>query len=108
MSGTERFVVVGPADAVPAGQMREYVVEDVEIVVVNYDGELRAFANRCPHQGGPLGKGRLDLDDGVMVCPWHLWRFDAKTGRPHFPEGYTGVMRFPIKIERGQILVRVG
>jgi nitrite reductase/ring-hydroxylating ferredoxin subunit len=103
-----RFVAVGPADTVQAGQMREFVVDEIEIVVVNLDGELRAFGNRCPHQGGPLSKGRLDLDDCVMVCPWHLWRFDARTGRPHFPEGYTPVPRYPVKVEDGQILVSVG
>ena len=106
MSREPRFVAVGPAGAVEAGQMREFVVDDVEIVVVNLDGAFHAFANRCPHQGGPLSKGRLE--DGVMICPWHLWRFDAVTGRPHFPEGYTGVARYPVKVEDGQILVDVG
>jgi nitrite reductase/ring-hydroxylating ferredoxin subunit len=101
-----RYVAVGPTGAVQAGQMREFVVEDLEILVVNLDGSFHAFANRCPHQGGPLSKGRLE--DGVMICPWHLWRFDARTGRPHFPEGYTGVARYPVKVENGQIFVGVG
>ena len=106
MSREPRFVAVGPTGAVRDGQMREFVVDDVEIVVVNLDGAFHAFANRCPHQGGPLSKGRLE--DGVMICPWHLWRFDAVTGRPHVPEGYTGVARYPVKVEDGQILVDVG
>ena len=106
MSREPCFVAVGPASTVQAGQMREFVVDVVEIVVVNLDGAFHAFANRCPHQGGPLSKGRLE--DGVMICPWHLWRFDAVTGRPHFPEGYTGVARYPVKVEDGQILVAVG
>jgi nitrite reductase (NADH) small subunit len=106
MSRELRFVAVGPAEAVQAGQMREFVVDDVEIVVVNLDGAFHAFANQCPHQGGPLSKGRLE--DGVMICPWHLWRFDARTGRPQFPEGYTPVSRYPVKVEDGQILVAVG
>jgi nitrite reductase/ring-hydroxylating ferredoxin subunit len=106
MSREPRFVAVGPADSVPDGQMREVVVEDVELVVVNLGGEIRAFANRCPHQGGPLAKGRLE--DGVIWCPWHLWQFDAKTGRSVWPEGYTRAARYPLKIEDGQILVDVG
>lgn len=106
MSRESRFVAVGTVDSVPNGQMREVVVEDVELVVVNCEGEIRAFANRCPHQGGPLAKGRLE--DGVIWCPWHLWQFDAKTGRSIFPEGYTRAARYPLKIEDGQILVDVG
>jgi nitrite reductase (NADH) small subunit len=69
MSREPRFVAIGPAAGVATGEMREYVVEDVELVVVNLDGELTAFANRCPHQGGPLGRGKLQ--DGVIWCPWH-------------------------------------
>jgi nitrite reductase/ring-hydroxylating ferredoxin subunit len=106
MKREPRFVPVAREGAVPAGQMQEFVVEDLEIVVVNLDGALHAFANRCPHQGGPFSKGRLE--DGVMICPWHLWRFDARTGRPHFPEGYTSVPRYPVKVEDGQILVGLG
>jgi nitrite reductase/ring-hydroxylating ferredoxin subunit len=106
MSRQPRYVAIGPAAAVPVGEMRELVVEDVELVVVNLDGELTAFANRCPHQGGPLAKGKLQ--DGVIWCPWHLWQFDAKTGRARFPEGYTRAARYPLKIEDGQILVDLG
>ena len=105
MAHDPRFVPLGPVTAVQAGEMREYVVDDLPIVVVNWDGEIQAFANQCPHQGGPLSKGRLE--DGVMICPWHLWRFDARTGRPHFPEGYTPVTRYPVMLEDGQIFVRV-
>ena len=106
MSREPRYLPVGPAASVAEGQMRECVVDDVELVVVNLDGELRAFANRCPHQGGPLAKGRLE--DGVIWCPWHLWQFDARTGRARWPEGYGRAARYPLKIEDGQILVDVG
>jgi nitrite reductase/ring-hydroxylating ferredoxin subunit len=106
MSRHPRFVAVGPAGSIAAGQMREYLVEDVEIVVVNVEGELHAFANRCPHQGGPLARGRLE--DGVIWCPWHLWQFDARTGRSRWPEGYTRAASYPVKVEDGQILVDVG
>lgn len=33
----------------------------------------------CPHQGLPLN---CEPDaDGVMTCPWHGYRFDARTGK---------------------------
>jgi nitrite reductase (NADH) small subunit len=102
-----RYIAVGRADALPVGQMREYEVDGIDIVVANVDGELHALVNRCPHQGGPLGRGRLD-EEGVIWCPWHLWQFDARTGRSRFPEGYTRVTSFPVKVEDGQILVGIG
>ena len=39
------------------------------------DGELRAFADRCPHRGCPLSLGRCE--GGVLRCAYHGWRFDG-------------------------------
>lgn len=50
---------------------REFVLDALGDSVV-------AFPARCPHQLGPLG---LDArEDGVVVCPWHGYRFDARSG----------------------------
>jgi len=101
-----RFVAIGPASALTDGEKREYLVEGVPLVVLRLDGELHALSNRCPHQGGPLARGRLD--GGELICPWHLWRFDARTGRSCWPEGYTRVAQYAVKVEDGQILVDCG
>lgn len=45
-------------------------------IVNAFGGELLAHIARCPHQLGPL-KAALD---GSVRCPWHGYRFDAKTG----------------------------
>lgn len=43
------------------------------------DGEFRAAGEvRCPHRGGPLS---LSAEDGLLVCPWHGYRYDPETGR---------------------------
>lgn len=106
LSRAPRYVPVGPADALADGQRREYVVEGHELVVVRLDGAWYALTNRCPHQGGPLGRGRLE--QGQLVCPWHQWRFDPRTGRSCWPEGYTRVAQYAVKVEHGQILVDLG
>ena len=42
------------------------------------DGSEAEIPLVCPHQGLPL---TCDPDaDGVMTCPWHGYRFDAKSG----------------------------
>jgi nitrite reductase/ring-hydroxylating ferredoxin subunit len=33
----------------------------------------------CPHLEGPLFQGSVAA--GEVTCPWHLWRFDLRTGR---------------------------
>jgi hypothetical protein len=42
------------------------------------DGATVEAPRLCPHQGLPLD-GEPD-DDGVITCPWHGYRFDARTG----------------------------
>jgi nitrite reductase/ring-hydroxylating ferredoxin subunit len=32
----------------------------------------------CPHEGGPLGEGMIE--GGRVVCPWHSYAFDPRTG----------------------------
>jgi nitrite reductase/ring-hydroxylating ferredoxin subunit len=85
--------------------VRGYVVADRDIVIANVGGDLRAFANRCPHQGGRLN--RAVLADTELICPWHQWRFDTRTGRACWPEGYERLATYPVKVEDGQIFVAV-
>lgn len=49
-----------------------------DYVIVEVAGELVVFPTRCPHRLGPLAAG--DLEDGVVACPWHGYRFDVRTG----------------------------
>jgi nitrite reductase (NADH) small subunit len=71
-----------------------------QIGVVPAKGELRAYRNVCPHQGGPVCEGllvhkveaviaadrtyhgmRFCEDELHLVCPWHGWEFNVVTGR---------------------------
>jgi nitrite reductase/ring-hydroxylating ferredoxin subunit len=47
-------------------------------IVVNVDGEQRTYSSTCPHMGGPLEQGTVDGD--ALVCPWHRFRFNVRTG----------------------------
>lgn len=75
-----------------------------EIVLVRYDGELRALENRCPHTGGPLALGRCA--DGAISCPWHGARFDLKTGDCLSGPSPRGVQTLEVRVADGRIFVR--
>jgi nitrite reductase (NADH) small subunit len=70
---------LGPLDEIPLGEGRAYAVDGRPIAVFRLrDGSLRALSAVCPHRGGPLADGQIDLE--VVVCPLHLNVFDLTTG----------------------------
>jgi nitrite reductase (NADH) small subunit len=75
--------VIGPVEAIPAGEGREFSVGGRRIAVFHLrSGEVRAVQARCPHKDGPLADGLTG--GGVVVCPYHSWKFDLGTGLPVF------------------------
>jgi toluene monooxygenase system ferredoxin subunit len=60
------------------GDMAGVEVDGVAVLLVNLDGDVRAYANRCPHQASALDAG--DLDGETLTCATHLWEFSARTG----------------------------
>jgi nitrite reductase/ring-hydroxylating ferredoxin subunit len=48
--------------------------------IVALAGELRAHTTVCPHLGGPLENARIEAE-GCIVCPWHGYRFDLRSGK---------------------------
>jgi toluene monooxygenase system ferredoxin subunit len=58
--------------------MEGVVVNGKKILIVNADGEIRAYFNECPHQAWPLDDG--DFDGDRIICANHAWEFDARSG----------------------------
>jgi nitrite reductase/ring-hydroxylating ferredoxin subunit len=42
-------------------------------------GEYHVTDARCPHNGGPLVEGTI-RDGRTLVCPWHWFKYDLRTG----------------------------
>lgn len=60
------------------GEVAEFTVQGRAVCVANVDGNITALDGVCPHEGGPLGEGLIE--EGRVVCPWHAYSFDARTG----------------------------
>lgn len=73
------WVPVSSLDELWAGEMAMVVVDGVQVVLLNIDGEVVAFDNRCPHAGSPLAEGRLE--GAKLICAAHEWEFDSRTGK---------------------------
>jgi pyruvate oxidase len=74
---------VGDADIVASGQVTVVQAGHHTIALSHTADGWGALANRCPHQGGPLGEG---LIEGCwLTCPWHGWEYDPITGETPGP-----------------------
>lgn len=72
------FVAVLDRHSLRPGECRAVAVGEKQIALYNVNGEYFATANNCVHKAGPLGDG--ELRGHVVVCPWHAWSFDVRTG----------------------------
>jgi len=81
---------------------RQFTISDengreIEIAVFNIDGQYYALSNTCQHQGGPLSEGILDIENKIVTCPWHGWKYSLIDGKaPH--KGGDSVNSYEIKV----------
>ena len=72
------FVTVARVGDIPDGQGASYVVGEKVVGVFNDGGVYSAINDLCPHMGASLADGHLE--EGVVACPWHGWRFRVSDG----------------------------
>jgi len=81
-------------------------VQGTKVLLVNVDGEVRAYQNRCPHQAWALDEG--DFDGATLTCVRHMWQFDAASGQGVNPDDCS-LNGYPCEVgEDGMIRVDVG
>jgi len=71
-------VLVASIEDLPEGRAIAVDVGRRRLAIFRYQGEIFALDETCPHRGGPLHQG--DVESGVVLCPWHQWQFDLRTG----------------------------
>lgn len=72
-------VVVASVTEIPEGERKIVQVGDLSIGIFHQPDGWYALRNHCLHRGGPVATG--PLEDGVLVCPWHGYRYEVSSGR---------------------------
>ena len=86
------------------GEAREFELHGKVICVANVNGTITAMDNVCLHMGGPLGQGYIE--GNKIVCPWHGWEYDLKTGElGDDPKSKLAV--YSVKVENGDVLIEM-
>jgi nitrite reductase (NADH) small subunit len=74
------------------------------IAVFRVRDELFAIDDVCPHMGASLGEG--EVEDGIVTCPWHAWRFRLADGawadNPRIKIG-----RYPIRVVGDEVQIEM-
>lgn len=97
------FVRVATTDEIEPGTGKLVRANDLDIAIFNVGGRFCASGAVCPHEGGPLEEGTLDGD--VVICPWHGYDFDLKTGAC-LVDSDLNVPVYPVKVEGNEIFVQ--
>ena len=99
-----QFIPVAKVADVPEGNGLRAQVKGHKVTIFNIDGEIHVFQDFC-REGADLSKAVVS-DEGDLLCPHHGWRFDIREGVcTMVPD--CKVIRYPVRVEGGQILVGV-
>jgi nitrite reductase/ring-hydroxylating ferredoxin subunit len=120
-----REVNVGPISAFADPGRKVVEIDGTEIGIFHIKGQFTAYGNVCPHMGGPVCQGKIlprveeDIADdrksrGMVfsktqtniVCPWHGYEFDIKTGR-HQGNPRLRLRAVDVRIVDGEVFVLV-
>lgn len=118
---TRQHIVADLADF-PAGTHRIVVVNGREIGVFHTQDGFFALPNLCPHQIGPLCKGKVSgtlvstaetdwriqwaHDGEIVTCPWHGLEYHIPTGQClAYPE--VKLRTYEVWVEDEQVILRV-
>ncbi len=98
------FRTVCRLDQLKEGEGRAVSVGGKVIAVFRCGGEVSAIDDTCPHMGASLSDGHVA--DGIVVCPWHAWRFRLNDGawadNPRISIG-----SYPARVEGDEVQVAV-
>lgn len=84
------------------GEMAGVTVDGHPVLLVNVEGTVCAYEDRCRHLAHPLSLG--SLTGNRLVCAAHEWEYDACTGRGINPAGVT-LRCYEVRVASGEILV---
>lgn len=102
-TGGPGWYELGTVEALAGRPVREVRIGRVRLALTYQDGTFGAISGVCNHVGGPLGEGKLEGE--YVVCPWHYWRFERKTGAGE--PGYEAdrVPSYRVEVRDGRVWV---
>jgi toluene monooxygenase system ferredoxin subunit len=95
---------VASLDDLWSGEMIGLDVRGNDILIVNIDDHIYAYADACPHQKSRLSEG--DLIGRTIRCARHHWEFDVCTGQGMNPQDAC-LKASPVSLDNRDILLEL-
>ena len=92
-------------ETIPTGTSKLVIIGENRICLSQINRQFFAIQDACPHNGESLSKGKINYL-GEIVCPWHGYRFNIKSGI----EGdhkCTTAKTYRLKVEEGGLFIFV-
>jgi naphthalene 1,2-dioxygenase system ferredoxin subunit len=93
------------AEDLPADDVMALSVAGRDIALYAVADEVYATDNACTHGNARLCDGFLEGHE--IECPLHQGRFDVRDGRPTCDPVTVPLRSYPVKIERGRVLLQI-
>jgi toluene monooxygenase system ferredoxin subunit len=98
------FHKLATLDDLWSGEMTCLEADGRPVLLINLDGDIRAYEDLCPHLRTRLSQGCLR--ESTLTCATHGWEFDVRTGQGINPR--TACLEsFAVKVEGVDIFVDV-
>ena len=83
-------VKIATTNDVSADKVLKTNANGQSVIVAKVGDKNCAIANKCPHFGLPLAKGKFE--NGVITCPFHGSKFEICTGKNvEWVESFVGI-----------------
>ena len=89
---------------VPEGEVRQVDLGDGRVLAVyRVDGEVYATDDLCSHGDASLADG--EIEDGKIVCPYHMGSFCIRTGEPTGAPCSVPIRTYTLVEQDGEIML---
>ncbi|MFE8698418.1 Rieske (2Fe-2S) protein [Cytobacillus sp. FJAT-53684] len=112
---------LGEVSELSSKRCNNFEIDGKSIAVLYSQGTFYALSNTCPHKGASMCAGDIrgtmipsnpseinyDMEDKVLVCPWHGYEFDIETGKPLFGVTKSKLKTYTVFEENGDLFIQI-
>lgn len=100
------FQTVCRVSELQEGESTTFTLGGRMIALFHQAGRFHALNDVCPHMGASLGDGFVE--NGVVTCPWHAWRFRLDDGIwADNPRGQLGVACYLVRVIGDEVQIQL-